>query len=404
MPKFKNSKPITAEEQDKILARKAINSHNYAKAEKDMQHAAHKMFEGAEVFNRGVGDVVNAHTSVVDVFTRTGLIIKDILSAIPWIATVALIYSGLFRAIMGVVVEKERASTRAIQVAAGLTGLGIGVASIVLIPLALPLLIAAVSVDTFQYLWQAAVLIKDKLSHGERTKRQKLSESESQFYQNLAKNPKIREAFFEYRRMKDKSPLYNELSEAEQVRVVKLEEELIATNKGWNAQRKMNNELGNKIHIFVLSAISVGGLALLLTPLAPIGVIVLLATAAYGVVDKITDKLKINPLRKLASYLFKEQVVAKPLPSENEMHQRMAQYGLVHAPQAGEVIHESTADVFEVVAHDVGQTPVHLARESLHHDVSDEEEVVEKLANSKVEVESEEEGEGEKINPPKPYN
>ena len=93
-----------------------------------------------------------------------------------------------------------------------------------------------------------------------------------------------------------------------------------------NKLRELNQKLASKTHILVQSAIALAGAALLFTPAAPVGIILLVSVAAYG----LADAVNLNPLRWLAQgflAIFKRNPLPGPVsePEKEKFTEKLAQ-------------------------------------------------------------------------------
>lgn len=128
----------------------------------------------------------------------------------------------------------------------------------------------------------------------------------------------------------------------------------------YNEKNKLNAKIANKAHLLAISVTAVIGAVLLFTPLAPIGVGILIGTAAYG----IADALNLNPLKWIAGHISKKlkSPFAQKTPEEvlnamQEPGEKLAKKATPEAvkqmaiatPHLTQPIHNSETDVFKKI-------------------------------------------------------
>lgn len=274
--------------KDKLIKKaqeKELDRHDRALVE----HVAEKAEHGTRILT----DATNGSIGMLHMIHRLAETLKTILDGIPWLMTISLIFTSLIKIVSAVINENQSASTRGVKVLTAVAALGLAIASLVLLPLLPILLTASIAVDVMWAMWDMADSI-----HTTRGINNLLTE---------------KEALLEKQMQCDQPDLKA---------IEKTKSEILTLKEKY---RKSIFESAEKTQHFALNMISLAGAIIFITVpvLGPIlGSVLLIATAGYGIIDK----LGWNPLRYLAKKAFdhfffkekKETITSKPIAQKTE--------------------------------------------------------------------------------------
>lgn len=216
-----------------------------------------------EAFNRFFRTPLSFVSSIIDAITANVAInlpaILDAISVVPFITGPLSILSNLYNAIKSGIDKTTILPTKIVKIIAALTSIALTITMLAITAIVIPLVVAASALFVASTLWDVGVSVCSRLFGEWKKDVQKLHELKAN-------------------------------TDSDEFEIKRSENKVLA--------HKL--ELYENIHTLVLSVISLTAAALLLTPLAPVGAIILAIVAGYTVLDR----LGINPLRKLANKIF----------------------------------------------------------------------------------------------------
>lgn len=265
----------------------------------DRQQAEIKNYKTAKklLFFSDRGNNVLANLSGIeagiDYFVRNiGGFLRIVMNAIPWLATISLIFHCLTKATMATFASHEGKYTRAVKITTACIALSVGIITLIFTQLALPLILASAISDTLEGAWDIVTTVKNRFFGKWKQERSEFKKDTKDFYQRLSRNPHLIKTIDEHRRHGKANHLTFEEQE-----IIELDRRL--TQKS-NSERNHRGALVDNIHGCIINSVTVIGVILLFTPAAPVGAGILIGTACYGFLDK----LHLNPFKWLAKKII----------------------------------------------------------------------------------------------------
>lgn len=218
-------------------------------------------------------------------------------------------------------IKKEGKWTRGIKTTVGLTTLGLLIGTIAAPATAAILGVAAIGLGYSQELWILTAAFISRATGSWKKEREALAQQENDFYNLLSKNPQSIKTLTQERRISNKiNTIKTEISMLEQkiqhdkngneqlvkqlhgkktelISLEKEKKEFISSlseqqknilsidndiTSQRNALRSRDGELAGKSFNFLVGGLALAGAVMLITPLAPVGAAILLATSIYG--------------------------------------------------------------------------------------------------------------------------
>lgn len=286
----KNKYPILGKLRPRVIS----NSQIAKKIEHEEEiKLTENIADNTERFSGILNDLYDGSTAIIKSFH----VIQTILNAIPWAASIAIIFSGLFRAITTLTSSDKNIPTRSVIIGVSLAAVGLGIASAVITTMTVPFLIMSSSVDTISNGWQLADSLYSYFFGSWAKTKNKVKILQNDFYQELQDANKLA-ILQKFRRKEHLSQDEKRLAE----HVIFLDQEI---TKQKNQLHQNAYNLAQQAQAFSISAISLVGTACLTSPITLIpGCVLLGFTAISGICAKLNLSPFIWAIKKIFHNTF----------------------------------------------------------------------------------------------------
>ena len=147
---------------------------------------SYKKLETIESVSESAAGTLDKLSNVITGMNHFIKHLQTILGAIPWTSTIAVILNSMLQAISALSTNKSSLSRRASKLTVALCALGLGITSLIITPLAIPLLIASSAVDTANKAWEVIKAIKSRFFGSWKTESLELKKLKKELHQTLS--------------------------------------------------------------------------------------------------------------------------------------------------------------------------------------------------------------------------